>query len=375
MEKYFELVLLIVLLTTFIAYLIERKSIKKITKKIPLHEIKKVHSNPIIKPGDYEWRQQGTFNPAAVQDKKGIIHMLYRAISGDGISRLGYAKSSDGIKFDDSLPYPVFALQNPKSNDDEVEKKYDLIMYPSGGSWGGVEDPRMVSIDGEVHMTYNAFDSWDSIRIGHTSISEKDLSEQKWNWKKPSLISPKGEAHKNWVLFPEKIGGKFAILHSLSPEVKIDYVNRIEDLAEGKQVIKSSTGHAKKPPLEKDAWDTWVRRRPGPPPIKTSKGWLVLYHTLSKKNPDGYKLGAILLNLKNPKKVIARAPAPLLIPDCWYEHDWKPNVIYACGAIIKNKILYIYYGGGDKYVCAAHTPILGFLNWMTKHGTLPEFKK
>ena len=69
---------------------------------------------------------------------------------------------------------------------------------------------------------YTAFDGWGSVRIALTSIGLTDFLKKDWQWKKPTLISPPGEIHKNWVLFPEKINGKFAILHSISPDILID---------------------------------------------------------------------------------------------------------------------------------------------------------
>ena len=178
------------------------------------------------------------------------------------------------------------------------------------------------------------------------------------------LISPPGSINKNWVLFPEKINGKFAILHSISPHVQIDMVDRLEDLATGTRVIKSRFG-GDKPRKE---WDTWVRGV-GPPPLKTDKGWLVLYHAIDKKASRKYKIGALLLDLKNPTKIIARSPAPLLAPDTWYENEEKPGIVYACGAVIDKGTLFVYYGGGDKYVCVAKTPLKKLLDWLVTSGT------
>lgn len=61
----------------------------------------------------------------------------------------------------------------------------------------------------------------------------------------------------------------------------------------------------------------------------------------------------MILDLKNPKKILYRAEAPLLEPDEWYENDWKPGVVYVCGAVINDKNIFIYYGGGDKHTCLA----------------------
>ncbi len=153
-------------------------------------------------------------------------------------------------------------------------------------------------------------------------------------------------------MFPEKINGKFAILHSISPNIQIEFVDRLEDLADGTKNIESNFSN--KTPRQQ--WDTWVRGV-GPPPLRTKEGWLVLYHAIDKKEPGKYKLGALMLDFKDPNKVIGRTRAPILVPEMWYENDWKEGVIYACGATIKDDTLYVYYGGGDKHVCVAHMPV------------------
>ncbi|MES2088064.1 MAG: hypothetical protein V4467_03680 [Patescibacteria group bacterium] len=349
-----DLILIISIL--ILAFVLSRRLVRKAKKsqaESEKHSLARHTKNPLLSPKEEHWWQAtGTFNPAAIADEHGKIHLLYRATGSDGISRFGYSASKDGIEFNDFVPYPVFALDTPRSNVPRKLQRYDFGLYPSGGSWGGAEDPRIVKIDDRLYVTFNAFDGWDFIRIAAVSIKEKDFFEKKWNWSKPLFISPKGEIHKNWVLFPKKINGKFAILHSVSPNVQIDYVDRLEDLTTGRNVIKSR--FAQEPRAK--GWDT-MRRGVGPPPLLTEKGWLVLYHAIDKKDPDRYKLGALLLDLNNPQNVLAKAKNPLLVPDEWYENDWKPGVIYACGAVIKNDTLFVYYGGGDKHVCMASAPL------------------
>jgi predicted GH43/DUF377 family glycosyl hydrolase len=75
----------------------------------------------------------------------------------------------------------------------------------------------------------------------------------------------------------------------------------------------------------------------------------------------GYKVGAMLLDLDDPTKVLHRSDAPVLEPTEWYENDWKPGVVYASGAVIKDGTLFVYYGGGDKTVNVATAPLEPFL--------------
>ncbi|HEU5114804.1 MAG TPA: hypothetical protein VFT82_03490 [Candidatus Paceibacterota bacterium] len=362
MDALFILILLVALIAVLIAavFLVLAILRRRRGTKTPHLKATRADKNPLIKPENEDWHTQGTFNPAAIQDSKGRVHMLYRAVGSDGLSRFSYAASDDGVHFTDKVPYPVFTMENPKSPE---KKTWNPVMYPSGGSWGGAEDPRMVSIDGTIYVTFNAFDGWDFLRVALTSIKEDDFFNKRFKWTKPELLSPKGQIHKNWVLFPEKINGKFAILHSINPEIQIEYVDRLEEITKGNRVINSKFG-AKKP---RKAWDTWLRSA-GPPPLKTPRGWLVLYHAVDKREPHKYKLGGLLLDPKNPTKIIARTPAPLLEPDMWYENDWKPGIVYACGAIIRKGELVVYYGGGDKYVCAARAPLNELLDWMLRNG-------
>ncbi len=332
--------------------------VPKIIREWKKH-LKRHTLNPIFSPPPYsDWEAVGTFNPAAVRDDNGNIHIIYRAVGSDGVSRFGYGRSEDGYTFTEKSPYPVFAMSNPRTGTEDLpagRQEFDPVMYPSGGSWGGAEDPRLVRIDGRIYLTFSAFDGWDFIRIAVSHIDEEDFFNRRWKWSKPLLISPPGQIHKNWVLFPEKINGKFAVLHSINPEVRIDYVNRFEDLSYGFQKIQSEYQNKIKSG-EVKRWETWVRGI-GPPPVKTDKGWLVLYHAIEKSEPHAYKLGALLLDLKDPRKVIARSPEPLLFPSEWYENDWKPGIIYACGAVIQGDNLLVYYGGGDKHVCVSEMPL------------------
>jgi predicted GH43/DUF377 family glycosyl hydrolase len=327
--------------------------------------------NPILKPGkSHPWMAEAVLNPAALV-LKDRTHLLYRAIGADGVSRLGYASSADGILFDNRLPYPAYVAQKPRNLPGHV-RKYSPVLYPSGGSWGGCEDPRMVSIEGRVYVTFNMFDGWDFIRVAAISISEEDfLSKQFWKWDGPHILSRPGEIQKNWVLFPEKINGKYAILHSIAPSVEIAYRDSIEDVGTTEPFIESWVGSRNGLP-PRDGWDSHVRGA-GPPPVKTEHGWLLFYHAISENDPGRYKLGAMLLDLNEPTKVLHRSAAPVLSPDELYENHGKPGIVYACGAVVRDGTLYIYYGGADKVVAVATADLETFLNTLIA-GAKPEFE-
>ncbi|OHA93890.1 MAG: hypothetical protein A3H52_01555 [Candidatus Zambryskibacteria bacterium RIFCSPLOWO2_02_FULL_39_26] len=325
--------------------------------------LERFEKNPVIEPRtQHDWEVMGTFNPAVFQDEDGL-HLFYRALGSDGISRIGYAYSKDGMHFDKRLPHPVFepsfGLGFPDARLTTEPIGIHPAYYTSGGGWGGSEDPRVVKIDGDIYMSYVAFEGWNSVRVAITSIRVEDFKAGKWKWRNPKLISPEGEVHKNWVLFPEKINNKFAILHGIAPEILVDYIDSINDF----QGYIKSPRPAGPQPGPPDSWDN-ILRGAGPPPLKTDLGWLLFYHAHGIQEPHKYKLGAMILDINEPSKILYRSKHSILCPDMHYENKGKPGVIYASGAVIKDGELRIYYGGGDRVVCIATTPLPEFLNYL-----------
>jgi len=338
-------------------------------------EVNKHPNNPIIKPQiENDWESKATFNPAALLAGE-KVHLLYRAVGSDDTSVLGYVVSGDGLNIDERLNHPVFFNdQQVKKLCSKVKAGKSQISYVSGGGGnGGCEDPRLTLIDDTVYLTYTAFDGWGSLRMALSSISLKDFLSKEWNWEKPIMISPPGEIHKNWVIFPEKINGKFAVLHSVNPEILIDYLDDLK--------FKGKNNHIKgffSSSKNKGRWDSWVRGA-GPPPIKTEWGWLLIYHAMDVyRDPNRYKLGVMLLDLKDPQRIIARSREPVLEPDESYENDgWKAGVSYCCGAIVRNKQLLIYYGGADTVSCVAEANLEKFVKTLieTEKPKIKRIKK
>ena len=341
----------------------EKKSAKfskKISKKKKSGVIlKRAYHNPIIEPRSYIWESKATLNPAAFI-ANGKVHLVYRAIGDNDSSVLGYAGSHDGYNIDDRPTYAVYQRPN---NFNRPDLSVSSIDYISGGGWnGGCEDPRLTRIGDIVYMLYTAFDGWGSVRITLTSIKLDDFEKKKWNWKKPVMISPPGEIHKNWVLFPEKINGKFAILHSMSPKILVEYVDRMEDFDGVKFIHSVHQGSPEWQLREKGI------RGVGPSPIKTELGWLILYHAIEKHDPNRYKLFAMILDLKNPTKILYRSVSPILEPEEDYENNgYKWGVVYSCGAVVKDGTLLVYYGGADKVIGVASIKLADLLADLKKH--------
>jgi predicted GH43/DUF377 family glycosyl hydrolase len=367
-ENIFILAVLAIVLIAILAIVILLEDIRKILTSKKDFGLSRHHKNPILSPiAHSDWENEAVFNPAVFLDNENTVHILYRAIGSGGLSQIGYAKSPDGLYIEKRYPYPIYQPEvNYAVNEKEVSmpQEYNPSIYTSGGGWAGCEDPRLVCIDQTVYMTYVSFEGWGNIRMALTSISLDDFKKAKWNWKKPILISPKGQTHKNWVLFPEKINGKFAIIHSITPKILIEYFDHPHIFRE--KPLESSRPQGPQPGPE-GSWDNKIRGS-GPPPVKIDEGWLLLYHAIENREPHKYKLGMMLLDLNDPSKVLYRASAPILSPDMHYENDGKPGVVYASGAFIKDGELFVYYGGGDKVVCLAKAPIKDLLKFIKSGG-------
>ena len=350
-----------------------KRSEKKYAKIKKSFSVTRNEQNPILKPGKYDFEGEAVMNPAAIHDGE-KTHLFYRAVGNDGVSRIGYASSEDGKNFDDRLPYPVFALEGPDPHLAAMRRAYAEKNYPalvaSGGSWGGTEDPRAVIIDDRAYVSFSAFHNWDSVRIGVTSIAVDDLKKKNWKWSKPTFLSPEQQVHKNWVLFPEKIFGKFAFIHSISPKVEIDYRDNISNIGTTEPFINSSERpRADIVDTQSGFWHSRMRGA-GTPPIKTPHGWLVFYHAMQADEPHKYKLGAMMLDKNDPSKVIARTPTPVLEPEAYYENNGiKPGIVYASGATVHNDKLTLYYGAADNFVCSATAPFTEFVDKLMKYET------
>lgn len=328
-------------------------------------KIQRFAKNPIIKPiAKNWWESKATFNAAAIYES-GRMHLLYRAIGDDDVSVIGYASSGDGYHFDVRLKEPVYVPREkfegavPKHR---LKKKAKESPFMSGGGGcGGCEDPRVTKIDDTIYMTYVAYDGYSGPRVALTSIKADDFVNHRWNWTKPVLISRPGVVNKNTAILPEKIRGKYVIFHRVYPDILLDYVDDLEFDGKTKWL---EAKHSISP--RRMYWDS-RKAGIGATPLKTDRGWLLIYQGLGEQDPRKYKIGAMLLDLKNPKKILARAKFPILEPDTWYENEgFKFGVVYPCGADIIDGTLFVYYGGADMVMCVATADLGRFLHQLEK---------
>ena len=244
---------------------------------------------------------------------------------------------------------------------------FNIYSYISGGGWGGAEDPRLTLINDRIFMLYVALVSG-LPQLAMTFIRKSDFLSRNWDWQEPKIISPLGAIVKSGVFFPEKIRGRYAIFYRIFPNIWIDFVDDLDferkRYLDGKPCIT----------VRKDSWDS-RKIGAGAPPIKTKYGWLLIYYGVDEREPWKYKIGAMLLDLENPCRVLARPSQPILEPDDWYESEGhKPWIVYPCGAVVKNNQLLVYYGGADSYVAVASADFDEFLEALKK-GVKPKLKR
>ncbi len=296
--------------------------------------MKRAKENPILEPiAAHEWESKAVFNPAAI-DIDGTVHILYRAMGEDNTSVLGYAASKNGIKITKRSDRPAYVPRE----DFEIKK--------TAGVPSGCEDPRLTRIGNIIYLAYTAFDGVNPWRAALSSISVKDFVAERWDkWEKPVLITPDPVQDKDTALLPEKIGKQYMILHRIDPLLCADYLDSLDFTKS--RLTRCIEIMGPRPGM----WDSKKIGIAGPP-IKTKKGWLLIYHGVSKTAT--YRLGAVLLDLKNPAVIISRSVDTIFEPLEEYERVGQVrNAVFSCGAVLRGDTLFVYYGGADTVVGVA----------------------
>jgi beta-1,2-mannobiose phosphorylase / 1,2-beta-oligomannan phosphorylase len=179
----------------------------------PLGNLIRFDGNPTISPiPEFPWEAKATFNPAAVYEQ-GKVHLVYRAMSNDNTSVMGYASSKDGFNIDERLNKPIYIPS------EDFEQKIN-----AGGN-SGCEDPRLTKIDNKIYMCYTAYNGVNPPRIALTSIAVDDFVNHKWDWEKPILISPPGIDDKDGCIMSKKIGGQYVVFHRMENNICVDLVD------------------------------------------------------------------------------------------------------------------------------------------------------
>jgi predicted GH43/DUF377 family glycosyl hydrolase len=260
----------------------------------------------------------------SLKDTRGVVYRGVDYLST--LSHIRIARSTDGFNFRvDETPfiYPH----------DEAEKY-------------GCEDARVTLIEGTyfVNFTIISQDSWCTM----LAQTEDFKSVQR----RGVIFHPE---NKDVAIFPEKVGGRYIALHrpnnSGFGKASIWY-------AESPDLIHWGNHRCLARPRDMK-WEA-VKIGGGAPPIKTPEGWLSIYH--GKGERSVYSLFCILLDLKEPSKVLKRATVPLLTPTEEFEtQGFFGNVVFTNGMVEMNGKLFVYYGAADDSVGLAITDVESLL--------------
>jgi len=211
----------------------------------------------------------------------------------------------------------------------------------------------LVPIGDRIYMSYTAYDGVTPC-VAVTSITRKDFLAKKWGaWTEPQVITPPGIANKDSTFLPETVNGKYMVFHRVNESVCVDFLNSLDfskdRINECIEILSPRRG-------------MWDGGKVGlaAPPVKTKEGWLMLYHGVSWSTT--YRVGAVLLDLKDPTIVKARTVIPLFEPHAEYEHKGiVPNVVFPCGFVVRGKTAFMYYGAADNVIGVATMKVSALL--------------
>lgn len=323
-------------------------------------EFERYEGNPILSPHpDHPWEDLAVFNPGAWYDEeKREVLLLYRAAESGPEYKcfLGLAKSRDGLRSERVSDQPV--------------------LRPSGEGFDGatIQDPRMVRFGEHFYITY----ACRPYPFGQFWIPERErryrrpevpaefprylranatltglaITKDFKDWIRAGPLTDPLLDDRDVILLPEKVGGRFVLIHrplewigpAYGTEFACAWISFADDLMgfrESRLLIKN------KYPWEADKLGV------NTPPIRTPHGWFTIYHAVGRDRI--YRLGAVLLDLEDPARVLHRTPEWLMQAEADYEVEgYYRGVCFPCGAVVIDGRLHVYYGGADK-VCAVAT--------------------
>lgn len=206
----------------------------------------------------------------------------------------------------------------------------------------GIEDCRVSAFEGGYHLTYTKVSSV-AVGVGYMFTSDWKSFDRR------GMIFP--PHNKDCAIFEEKVNGKYFVLHRpSSPELGGNFMW----IAESPD-LRHWGNHKCIAVTRPGMWDS-ARIGAGAAPIKTSEGWLEIYHGANKENR--YCLGTLLFDLNEPWKVIARSKDPIMKPIMDYEKTgFFGNVIFTNGHVVEGDRISMYYGASDEVICGAHLSI------------------
>lgn len=255
------------------------------------------------------------------------------------ISHLRLLCSEDGIHFTEPADFPT------KIFGQDAQESF------------GIEDCRVSCIGETYYLTYT--------QVSESGVGVGLMTTKDWRTihRHGMIIAPH---NKDCALFEEPINGKYYCLHRPSG---IDLGGNFIWVASSPDFLHWGA-HRCIAHTREDRWDS-ARVGAGAAPIKTQAGWLEIYHGANADNR--YCLGALLLDLDDPTKVLARSENPFFEPTLDYEKDgFFGNVVFTNGHLVDGDTITMYYGASDEVICGATFSIEAILDSLNVHakGTL-----
>ncbi len=305
-----------------------------------LYPFERFPRNPILTREDIPYPCNAVFNAAACR-YEGQYVLLLRVEDLKGHSHFTLARSMDGIHFEvDPEPWITPATDPPF----EIYERY------------GVEDPRITRIGDDYYITYTAYGPHGPrVAIGVT----RDFR----GFKRICLATEVD--NKDAVLFPEKIDGRYVLINrpgGMGGTRGSIWISYSPDLIYwGRSRVLFSPGPG------------WGNHKLGAstPPVKTDEGWLVLYHGI-RETAGGrlYRIGVMLLDLKNPELIVGVCPHFIFGPEEPYERTGDvPNVVFPCGWVAEpDGTVKVYYGAADTCIGLAEAHLADLISACRREG-------
>lgn len=308
--------------------------VDRLIESMTMHDryLERYEHNPILSPRpELAFEAMGTINAATIE-LEGNIYIIYRAVAEGNVSTFGLAVSTDGYTIDERLDYPIYA------------GRAAFETNPQDSHNHGVEDPRVVKIGDTLYFSYTGYNGTVA-RVCVVSISVQDFIARRFDtWSEPHAISPDYVQDKDSSILSEKVDGAYMIFHRIGLHACVDFVPSLEF---EHPITRCIELFGPRPGM----WDS-MKVGIAAPAIKTKKGWLLFYHGIS--DAKVYRVGAMLLDLKNPTKVLARTATPILQPERDYEVSGVvAQVVFPCGLIVRKDQILMYYGAGDSVLGVA----------------------
>ena len=344
-------------------------------------DLQRISKTPILEPRpETSWESVQVMNPGAIR-LGGVSYFVYRASGDDGLARWGLFTSEDGSKVDSRSDAPVFVPTEP------YELPSARIREKMRYEKGGCEDPRFLGVlDGRIYVSYAANGGPSGLGGSDTqlalasidkeafvSLAKSNAPTSEWTnaWKKEGLAFPGYD--KDAIVLPERVAGKWALIHRPYPDIRITFADELKIPWEGPPgefLLKADHVGCDKIGVGSQA-------------LKTEFGWLLICH--GKEDVDrgdeecarvgrggvlyshGYFLFTLVLDLTDPRNVLHISPS-ILEPELeWEEYGWVNHVVFCCGAVPQDKdsgasldeedVIHVPYGAADRVIGMARARV------------------